>query len=215
MIDYRNIIIEGNIGAGKTTLTNALGDKLDARVILESFADNPFLEHFYKDPERYAFQVELFFLAERYKQQSGNLLGDIFHQHTVSDYLFAKSAIFSGVNLGASERDLFQTLYQIMVRFMPPPEILIYLHIPVDKTLEQIKQRGRPYEQSIKREYLETIESAYFNFFKEVRHFPVVIMEESDLENRNLDTTLNLTIEILEKKWPNGLSYFNTHKESA
>ena len=118
MSQYKNIVIEGNIGAGKTTAASMLSEKLNGRLILESFENNPFLEFFYKDQERYAFQVELFFLAERYHQLSKNLLGDIFNEYTVFDYIFTKSAIFSGITLNGNEKDLFNNLYHIMNRFM-------------------------------------------------------------------------------------------------
>jgi deoxyguanosine kinase len=206
---YNNISIEGNIGAGKTTLAKALAEKLNGRLILESFENNPFLELFYKDKKRHAFQVEMFFLAERYHQLSKNLLGDIFHAHTISDYVFAKSAIFSGINLSHSEHELFLNLYRIMERFMPKPDILIYLHIPLERVVEQIAQRGRHYEQNIPLEYLEKIEKAYINYLKEESRFPIVLVEEDHETPRTIDQSLATVESIVKIDWPNGLSRFS------
>jgi deoxyadenosine/deoxycytidine kinase len=207
-IDYQHITIEGNIGAGKTSLAKALTEELDARLILESFENNPFLELFYKDRKRYAFQVEMFFLAERYHQLSKNLLGDIFQRYTLSDYLFAKSAIFSGINLDGAEHELFLNLYRIMERFMPRPDILIYLHLPIDIVASQIQKRGRQYEQDIPVSYLHEVEGAYMRYLKEEKRFPVVIVEEQHFVDRQLSTTLKTVHTILEREWPNGVSYF-------
>jgi len=211
---YHNITIEGNIGAGKTTLATRLSEKLDARLILESFEDNPFLELFYNDKQRYAFQVEMFFLTERYHQLSKHLLGDIFHTHTIADYLFAKSAIFSGVNLDGSEHALFLNLYRIMERFMPRPDILIYLHLPVTQIKERIKQRGRKYEQSIGEEYLSNVETAYLSFLKEEKRFPVLIVEQKDETERNVDKSCNLVIELLKQEWPKGVTHYSANTEN-
>jgi deoxyguanosine kinase len=206
--------VEGNIGAGKTTLAKALAEDLDGRLLLESFENNPFLELFYREKERYAFQVEMFFLAERYHQLSKNLLGDIFQQHTISDYLFAKSAIFSGVNLNGSEHELFLNLFRIMDRFMPRPDILIYLHLPLDKVQAQIKERGREYEQSIPVSYLEEIESAYFRYLKEESRFPIVILEEENMDERNINVTLSVVKRLLQEEWPNGITHYTAKTEN-
>ncbi len=206
--------MEGNIGAGKTTLAKALAEDLDGRLLLESFENNPFLELFYREKERYAFQVEMFFLAERYHQLSKNLLGDIFQQHTISDYLFAKSAIFSGVNLNGSEHELFLNLFRIMDRFMPRPDILIYLHLPLDKVQAQIKERGREYEQSIPVSYLEEIESAYFRYLKEESRFPIVILEEENMDERNINVTLSVVKRLLQEEWPNGITHYTAKTEN-
>jgi deoxyadenosine/deoxycytidine kinase len=211
---YHNITIEGNIGAGKTTIAEALAAELDARLILESFSNNPFLELFYSDQERYAFQVEMFFLAERYHQLSKQLLADIFHTYTVSDYLFSKSAIFSGINLQGSEHELFLNLYRIMDRFMPRPDILIYLHLPIDRIVDQINERGRPYEQRISREYLRNIERAYFNHLKEESRFPIIILEEPHKDERSRSKTLETVRHILSLEWPDGISHYSANTEN-
>lgn len=208
MSDYKNIVIEGNIGAGKTTAATLLSEKLGARLILESFENNPFLELFYQNQARYAFQVELFFLAERYHQLSKNLLGDIFNEYTVFDYIFNKSAIFSNITLQSDEKNLFNNLYHIMNRFMPKPDILIYLHHPINRLIAQINERGRIYEQQIPQDYLMEVERSYFNFFKEESRFPIVVIDTSQIRDYNLEKIQSCILDILSKEWRNGLSYF-------
>jgi deoxyadenosine/deoxycytidine kinase len=208
-INYQNITLEGNIGAGKTSLAKALSAELDARLILEQFENNPFLELFYSDRERHAFQVEMFFLAERYHQLSKNLLGDIFQRYTISDYLFSKSAIFSGINLNGAEHELFLNLFRIMERFMPKPDILIYLHVPLDILTSQIKKRGRKFEMNIPRNYLLEVEHAYLSYLKEEQRFPIVIVEEQHFIDRQLNTSLNTIKKILSQEWQNGINHFS------
>src|SRR3954469_8989542 len=141
---YRFITIEGNIGVGKTTLAQMLSKKLNARLILEEFADNPFLAKFYENPNQYAFPLELFFMAERYKQLKDLLhTEDLFHSVTVSDYLFTKCLLFAKVNLGEQEYHLYQKLFDIIHQQLLHPDILIYLHAPVQKLQENIRKRQR------------------------------------------------------------------------
>ena len=138
-MNYNFITIEGNIGAGKTTLSKLLSEHYNARLILEEFADNPFLPNFYKNPSQYAFPLELFFMAERYKQLSELLqTRDIFHQVTISDYLFKKSLLFAKVNLQEEEYRLYQKLFDIINPQILQPDILIYLHSPIEKLKENI-----------------------------------------------------------------------------
>ena len=151
---YHFITIEGNIGAGKTTLAHLLAKKLNARLILEEFADNPFLPKFYQNPKQYAFPLELFFMAERFKQQKDRIYtNDIFQNITVADYLFTKCLLFAKVNLPDEEFRLYQKLFDIMQQQLVFPDILIYLHSPVQKLQQNIKKRNREYEQNIPDEY--------------------------------------------------------------
>src|SRR5882762_8439942 len=165
---YHYITIEGNIGAGKTTLAHLLSKHYNARLILEEFADNPFLPKFYENPGQYAFPLELFFMAERYKQLKDLLqTKDMFQKITISDYLFTKCLLFAKVNLSDEEFRLYHRLFDIIHQQLIQPEILIYLHAPVNKLQENIKKRNRSYEQSIPDEYLFNIQQTYTNYIKQ------------------------------------------------
>ena len=149
-MNHHFITIEGNIGAGKTTLAHLLSKHYNSRLILEQFADNPFLAKFYENPAQYAFPVELFFMAERYKQLKELVhTKELFQHITVSDYLFTKCLLFAKVNLSDEEFRLYQRLFEIINQQLIQPDILIYLHAPVTKLQENIKRRNRSYEQNI------------------------------------------------------------------
>ena len=162
------LVIEGNIGSGKTTLAHLLADHYQGRVMLEQFSDNPFLPMFYKDRARYAFSLELSFLAERYQQQQESLLNrNLFQEIVIADYIWEKSELFARANLNEAEYSLFQRMAGIMKTNLPKPDLLIYLHTPIKKLQRQIKMRGRPYEQEIGDDYLQTIEDAYARFLQQ------------------------------------------------
>ena len=167
-MNYHYITIEGNIGAGKTTLAHLLSRHYNARLILEQFADNPFLPKFYENPKLYAFPLELFFMAERYKQLKDLVhTKDLFHQFTISDYLFTKCLLFAKVNLPEEEFRLYQKLFEIIHQQITQPDLLIYLHAPVQKLQENIKKRQRVYEQSISDEYLFNLQQTYTHYIKQ------------------------------------------------
>jgi deoxyguanosine kinase len=167
-MNYHFITIEGNIGAGKTTLAHLLSRHYNARLILEEFADNPFLPKFYESPEQYAFPLELFFMAERYKQLKELLQQkDLFQQLTVSDYLFTKCLLFAKVTLPDDEFRLYQRLFDIIHQQLIEPDLLIYLHAPVSKLQANIKKRKRAYEQNIPDEYLFNIQETYTHYIKQ------------------------------------------------
>lgn len=164
-MEYHFIAIEGNIGAGKTTLAHKLAEHYNARLILEQFTDNPFLPKFYEDRERYAFPVELSFLAERYSQLKDTLLNrELFQQMIVADYTIIKSQLFARNNLSDDEYELFQRMAEIICTQLPRPDLLIYLHCPVSKLQQQIHHRGRSYEMNIADEYLMEIQEAYLQY---------------------------------------------------
>ncbi len=160
-----------------------LAEETGSRLILEEFSDNPFLARFYEDPERYAFQLELSFLSERY-QQIKTELGhpDLFGQTVVSDYYLAKSFIFSKYNLKDDEMKLFEKLFSIINLQVPRPDLYVYLHVPVERLLENIRLRGRSYEKHIKAGYLKEVQDGYFGFFKSQTELKIVVVDTSSLD---------------------------------
>ncbi|MDF1576351.1 MAG: deoxynucleoside kinase [Bacteroidales bacterium] len=205
---YKYLVIEGNIGAGKTSLASLLAEETGSRLVLESFSENPFLPKFYEDPDRYAFQLELSFLSERY-QQIKTELGhpDLFGQGVISDYFLAKSFIFSKHNLKEDEMKLFEKLFSIINLQAPKPDLYVYLHLPVEKLLENIKQRGREYEKHIKYNYLKEVQDGYFGFFKSQREMKIVILDTSRLDFINKSSDLQLLKKvILEGEYTLGMN---------
>lgn len=177
------VAIEGNIGAGKTTLCKKLSEDFNTRLILESFAENPFLSKFYENPEQHAFSVELFFMTERYKQLQNFLSpADLFQQFTIADYYFVKTLLFAKQNLKEDEYRLFNNLFHILNNNFPKPDLIVYLHRPVEQLLQNIQKRGREYEQHIKAEYLTTIQTAYFDFFRTEADIPILIIDVEDMD---------------------------------
>jgi deoxyadenosine/deoxycytidine kinase len=206
---YTFITIEGNIGAGKTTLANLLAERLNARLILEEFADNPFLAKFYDNPAQYAFSVELFFMAERYKQQK-DLVGqqDMFRTLTISDYLFTKCLLFAKVNLPDDEFRLYQRLFDIMHHQMIQPELLIYLHSPVSKLQENIKKRNRPYEQNIQNDYLYNIQETYTHYIKQ-HNMKTLFVDTSNADFIGNPKHLDAILNALEKEYGDGQHFIS------
>lgn len=206
---YTFITIEGNIGAGKTTLANLLAERLNARLILEEFADNPFLAKFYDNPAQYAFSVELFFMAERYKQQK-DLVGqqDLFRTLTISDYLFTKCLLFAKVNLPDDEFRLYQRLFDIMHHQMIQPELLIYLHSPVSKLQENIKKRNRPYEQNIQNDYLYNIQQTYTHYIKQ-HNMKTLFVDTSNADFIGNPKHLDTILDALEKEYEDGQHFIS------
>jgi len=164
---YNYIAIEGNIGAGKTTLTNMIAEDYNAKTVLERFADNPFLPKFYNDKDRFAFPLEMSFLADRYQQLTDDLAQyDLFKNFIISDYYIFKSLIFAQVTLQSDEYFLYRKMFDIMYKEISKPDLYIYLYQNTPRLLENIKKRGRDYEQNIAPEYLDKIHNGYLNFIK-------------------------------------------------
>jgi deoxyguanosine kinase len=167
-VKYNYVVIEGNIGAGKTTLAGKISNQFNAQLILEHFADNPFLPKFYEDPDKYSFPLELSFLANRYKQLKEELgPQDLFKSFTVADYYFMKSLVFAASTLKEDEYNLYRQIFYIIYGTLPKPDIYVYLHLSPDRLLQNIERRGRSYEKSITKEYLQKIQDSYFLFFKQ------------------------------------------------
>jgi len=178
---FNYIAIEGNIGAGKTTLSNKLAEDFNAKTVLERFADNPFLPKFYEDQSRYAFPLEMSFLADRYQQTADDLAQfDLFKDFIVADYHIFKSLIFAKVTLAEDEFRLYKTMFDIIYKEMPKPDLYIYLYQSTERLLENIKKRGRDYEQDIPAEYLEKINSGYLDYIKTQKELNVLIIDVSD-----------------------------------
>ncbi|OGS81664.1 MAG: 2-amino-4-hydroxy-6-hydroxymethyldihydropteridine diphosphokinase [Flavobacteria bacterium RIFCSPLOWO2_12_FULL_31_7] len=177
------IAIEGNIGAGKTTLATKIAEDCNAKTVLERFADNPFLPKFYKDQSRYAFPLEMSFLADRYQQLSDDLAQfDLFKDFVVADYHIFKSIIFAKVTLQEDEFRLYKTMFDIMYKDMPKPDLYVYLYQNTERLLANIKKRGRNYEQEIPAEYLEKINRGYLDYIKTQTDLNVLIIDISDLD---------------------------------
>lgn len=204
---YNFITIEGNIGAGKTTLSNLLSRHFNAKLILEEFADNPFLPKFYENPEQYAFPLELFFMAERYKQLKELLqTKDMFHNVTISDYLFTKCLLFAKVNLKEEEFLLYQKLFDIINPQIIQPDLLVYLHAPIDKLKANIKKRNRGYEQNIPAEYLFSLQETYTQYIKQ-HNIKTLFIDASNADFFGNKGHLEIIIDALDKEYENGQHY--------
>ena len=198
-MNYQFITIEGNIGVGKTTFSKMLAEELGYRVVLEEFADNPFLPKFYNKPDRYAFSLELFFMAERYRQMGDLRDQDLFSKGIVSDYFFVKSKLFAENNLGDDELLLFNRLSEIALKNLPKPDLIIYLHSSVRRLQKNIRKRGRSYEQNISDNYLFDIQNKYFDFFKKYNEFPVLVVDVSEVDFVNNANVLNQLVDLTNK----------------
>ncbi|MGF7231387.1 deoxynucleoside kinase [Arachidicoccus sp.] len=204
-MQYKFITIEGNIGAGKTTLANLLAEQLNARLILEEFSDNPFLPRFYKNPSQYAFPLELFFMAERFKQLKEILLPDLFQQTTISDYLFTKCLLFAKVNLPEEEFKLYQRLFDIILQQLILPDILIYLHAPLSKLQSNIVMRQREYEQQISDDYLQKIQDTYLNYIQQ-QNLVTLFVDASNADFLHNEMHVQTILKALESKHTPGIT---------
>ncbi|HEV2830484.1 MAG TPA: deoxynucleoside kinase [Hanamia sp.] len=204
---YNFISIEGNIGSGKTTLAHLLSKHFNARLILEQFADNPFLPKFYENRQQYAFPLELFFMAERYKQLKELLqTKDMFHNITISDYIFTKCLLFAKVNLPEEEFLLYQKLFDIINPQLVQPDLLIYLHAPVTRLKENIKKRNRIYEQSIESEYLFSLQETYTQYIKQ-HNIKTLFIDASSADFLGNEKHLQTVLDALDKEYENGQNY--------
>ncbi len=193
---FNYIAIEGNIGSGKTTLAKKMGDDFNAKLVLERFADNPFLPKFYQDQERYAFPLEMSFLADRYHQLSDDLAQfDLFKNFIISDYFIFKSLIFAQITLTKEEYNLYGKMFNIMYKEIAKPDVYVYLYQSTDRLLDNIKKRGRDYEQNIQPSYLDKIHRGYLDFIKTREQLNTLIIDVSDLDFVNNDSDYHTIIE--------------------
>jgi deoxyguanosine kinase len=178
----RYIAVEGPIGVGKTALARRLASEFGSRLLLETVEENPFLRKFYEDPERHAFQTQLFFLLERYRQQRELGQLDLFSQGTVADYLFAKDGIFASLTLGSDEFQLYQQIFQMLDQRLPRPDLVIYLEARTDVLMRRLKKRERDYERGITPEYLEKLTEAFRSYFHNYTEAPLLVVNCSDID---------------------------------
>jgi deoxyguanosine kinase len=198
---YNYIAIEGNIGAGKTTLANKIAEDFNAKTVLERFADNPFLPQFYKDQNRYAFPLEMSFLADRYQQLSDDLAQfDLFKDFIIADYHIFKSLIFAKVTLAEDEFRLYKNLFEIIYKDIKKPDLYIYLYQNSSRLLENIKKRGRVYEQDIQQSYLEKINQGYLDYIKSQIDLNILVIDVSDRDFVNNQQDYLFVLNEIRKK---------------
>ena len=181
------IVVEGVIGAGKTSLAKKIKERLNSKLILEQFDVNPFLERFYVDRSRYAFQTQMFFLVNRYKQQEELLQEELFTEHIVSDYSFEKDRIFAYLNLSGEELKLYEGLYPLLARNLRKPDLVVFLQSSVDKLMYNIKKRHRKIERALTRSYIEELSEAYNHFFFRYNTTPLLIVNSSEIDFVNVE----------------------------
>ncbi len=224
-IDFKNIIepevkeiryiaIEGVIGAGKTSLAKMLGERLNAKVVLEQYYENPFLEKFYQNRERYAFQTQIFFLLSRYKQQMELLQRDLFYEYLITDYIFDKDKIFAHINLKGDELKLYEMLVSLLEKNIPVPDLVIFLQSSVERLMQNIRKRGRPYEKNISEDYIRELYEAYNEFFfNQYRKSPVLVINATEIDFvNNKEDFEDLVKEILSPR-RGTFEYYNPPKK--
>ena len=199
------VVIEGNIGAGKTSLVNLLSEKHNGRVVLEEFSENPFLPKFYEQPDRYAFALEMSFLSDRFHQLNKELRQhSLFNKNTFSDYSLSKSIIFARANLEKEEFELFQKMYQIMMSNLPKPDLLVYLHRDIEELQQNIYKRGRDYEANISNDYLLKIQESYFQFLKQ-QNLKMLILDVNGLDFVSDKNVLNELSDLIDRPYEVGI----------
>ena len=207
-VDLNYIVIEGNIGAGKTTLSKMIAKEFNAKLILEQFADNPFLPKFYKEPDKYSFQLELSFLAERYQQLNKELTSrDLFRPFTVADYYFMKSLIFARATLKEDEYNLYRQIFNIIYKSIPKPDLFVYLHVDVKNLANNIAKRGRDYEKGISEEYLLKLQEGYFDFFKQQNDITYLVIDSNNMDYvENQEDYTKVKELIFKKEYQKGIN---------
>jgi deoxyadenosine/deoxycytidine kinase len=209
MPEIRYIAIEGVIGAGKTSLAQKLSDKLGANLILEQFEDNPFLEKFYDDRKRFAFQTQMFFLINRYKQQQQLNQQELFSKYIVSDYIFEKDKIFAYLNLSGEEIKLYESIFPLLERDIPKPDLVIFLQSSIDRLVANVKTRGRKIEKNLTRGYLTELSESYNNFFFKYSNTPLLIVNTTDIDFVNREEDFDELYMQIFREDRGFIEYFN------
>jgi len=202
------IAIEGPIGVGKTSLVKLLAEKLEARTILEQFEENPFLTDFYDDPERFAFQTQLFFLLQRYQQQQELRQVDIFHNLLITDYMFVKDRLFASLNLNEKELPLYETVANLLERNVINPDLVIYLQADTDTLMKNIGKRKRSFEKNISRDYIDALNQVYNEYFFRYQDTPLLIINSNNIDFVNNKKDLEEIINVVRQPIT-GTKFFN------
>ena len=209
------IAIEGVIGAGKTTLAKKIKDRLDAKLVLEQFDTNPFLEKFYADRKRYAFQTQMFFLINRFKQQQELIQEDLFTEYIVCDYIFEKDRIFAYLNLSSDELNLYENIYPLIARSLRKPDLVVYLQSGTDRLMFNIKKRSRKIERALTRSYIEELSEAYNHFFFRYNSTPLLIVNSTDLDFVNRDNDFDELFKQIFREDRGLTEYFNPESKGV
>lgn len=207
------IAIEGVIGVGKTCLAKMLTEKLSAKLVLEKFEENPFLEDFYTDPERYAFQTQLYFLLSRYRQQLELRQIDLFHNLLISDYMFSKDRLFAHLNLNEKELTLYDLIAKLLEKEIPKPDLVVFLQANTDRIMRNIKSRGRTYERNISREYIESLNQIYNEYFFRYKDSPLIIVNTNEIDFVHNEEELNELLQVIRQP-VSGTRYYNPERKS-
>lgn len=211
----RYIAIEGVIGAGKTSLAKKLSEKLSANLVLEEFEDNPFLEKFYDDRKRYAYQTQMFFLINRFKQQEQFNQENLFTDFTVADYIFDKDQIFAYLNLSGEELKLYESIFPLLKRDLRQFDLVIFLQSSVDRLMYNIKKRSRSVEKFVTRNYIRDLSEAYNNFFFKYNSTPLLIVNTTDIDFVNNDDDFNELYKQIFREDRGFVEYFNPKIKDA
>lgn len=208
MGEPKYICIEGVIGVGKTSLTNLLAEYLDAKVIYEQPDENPFLNDFYREPRRFAFQTQLFFLLSRYRQQQESFQTELFHKYTISDYLFAKDRIFAHLNLEDRELYLYDRIASLLEREIPKPDLVVYLQSSPERLMANIRKRSRSYEKNMSEEYIRSLNEAYNRFFFHYNDTPLLVINSTLIDFVNNDNDFQELVKQIMRSH-SGIEYFS------
>ena len=212
--EIRYIAVEGVIGSGKTALAKKLKAKLEAKLVLEQIENNPFLENFYNDRKRYAFQTQIFFLINRFKQQEELIQDDLFTNYIVCDYIFDKDKIFAYLNLSAEELKLYENVFPLLARNLRKPDLVVYLQSSIDRLMFNIKKRGRPAERNLVKSYIEELSDAYNHFFFRYNSTPLLIVNSTEIDFVNNENDFDELFKQIFREDRGVIEYFKPESKS-